>query len=327
MTLKTIKIVLATCLAIILAQYIGLSYANSAGIIAILSVLDTKKTSLSVAYKRVLSTLLALTIAVVSFSLFGYSVVSFGIYLTLYVPIAYYFELQAGIAPCSVLVSHLLVAQAITVSALGNEVALMIIGAGVAISMNSYMPSRQKKIEQCKLEVETLMRQILLALHEALLTGEVCQGEDALLLLKRAISHGKNEIYQEQENQIFKQTNYDVHYFDMRKQQEKILEVMIKNINLCTLEVSEAKILAGMFYLTANQLAEVNPAIYLLEDIEQLLYQFRQRSLPQTREEFEKRAILFQLLNDFTKFIQCKVDFYEEYADETIFDKEKLDNY
>lgn len=321
MKLKTMKIVLATCLAIFLAQTLGLAYANSAGIISILSVLDTKKSSLSTAYKRVLSTLVALAIAVVSFSILGYSIISFGVYLSIYVPIAYYFELEAGIAPCSVLVSHLLVAQSLSFGALANEVALMIIGAGVAILMNSYMPSRQKKIDYYKAEVEELMRMILLELHEALLNGNVCQDDAILVLLKQAICNGKNEVYHEQANRLFTQTDYDVHYFDMRKQQEKLLEVMMKNINLCSMEVREAKILAGMFYITANQLAEVNPATYLLEDIEQLLNQFRQRSLPQTREEFEKRAILFQLLNDFTNFIQCKVDFYDDYADEKIFTK------
>lgn len=314
MKLKTMKIVLATCLAIILAQSLSLNYVNSAGIIAILSVLDTNKSSLATAYKRVLSTLVALSIAVVSFYLLGYSIASFGIYLAIYVPVAYYFNLQAGIAPCSVLVTHLMAEQSVSLLALGNEIAIMVVGAGVAILINSYMPSRQKQIDLYKAEVEDLMRMMLLEFHEALLNGNICQDDAISVLLKKAIRQGKNEVYHEKDNRLFKQTDYDVHYFDMRQQQEKLLEVMMKNLNLCTMEVSEAKLLAGMFYLTANQLAEVNPATYLLEDIEQLLQQFRQRSLPQTREEFEKRAILFQLLNDFTKFIQCKVDFYEEYG-------------
>ncbi|WP_423828570.1 aromatic acid exporter family protein, partial [Staphylococcus aureus] len=46
---RTIKLILTTVLAIYLAEFLGLSYATSAGIIAILSLLDTRKSSLKMA--------------------------------------------------------------------------------------------------------------------------------------------------------------------------------------------------------------------------------------------------------------------------------------
>lgn len=52
-----------------------------------------------------------------------------------------------------------------------------------------------------------------------------------------------------------------------------------------------------------------------MADIDGFLATFRKRDLPQSRAEFEGRALLFQLLNDMRLFTQLKVDFYQQEAD------------
>ena len=76
---------------------------------------------------------------------------------------------------------------------------------------------------------------------------------------------------------------------------------------------SESMILAQLFQKTAQQLSQENPAQDLLDDITQYLAIFRERPLPKTREEFETRATLLQLLRDLENFIQIKVDFYQQF--------------
>ena len=76
-------------------------------------------------------------------------------------------------------------------------------------------------------------------------------------------------------------------------------------------------ILAQLFKKTAQQLSQENPAQDLLDDITQYLAIFRDRPLPKTREEFETRATLLQLLRDLETFIQVKVDFYQQFHQET----------
>ncbi len=76
-------------------------------------------------------------------------------------------------------------------------------------------------------------------------------------------------------------------------------------------------ILAQLFKKTAQQLSQENPAQDLLDDISQYLAIFRERPLPKTREEFETRATLLQLLRDLETFIQVKVDFYQQFHEET----------
>ncbi len=99
----------------------------------------------------------------------------------------------------------------------------------------------------------------------------------------------------------------------MRKRQNDILRDMAENVNRCQLAASESMILAQLFKKTAQQLSQENPAQDLLDDISQYLAIFRERPLPKTREEFETRATLLQLLRDLENFIQIKVDFYQQF--------------
>ncbi|MEI4339007.1 aromatic acid exporter family protein [Streptococcus suis] len=316
LSLRTIKLIFATVLAIYLATALGLSYATAAGIIAILSVLDTRKSSFKMARNRLFSTLLALTIAVLTFALFGFGIWTLGIYLALYVPLAYRFNWEAGIAPSSVLVTHLLLEQDISLIFLGNELALFLIGAGLALLFNLYMPSQEKKIEAYHDQVEDLLKQILLRFEAFLLNGDGRNEAALITQLDKTLDEALKVVYLDRHNQLFQQTNYQVHYFEMRAAQNKILRTMAGNINKCLLEGRENLILSSLFERAAQQLSRENSAKELLLDIELFHATFRERPLPQTREEFETRATLFQLLHDMEAFIRLKVDFYEVYKDE-----------
>ncbi|MGO0105882.1 aromatic acid exporter family protein [Streptococcus suis] len=313
---RTIKLIFATVLAIYLATALGLSYATAAGIIAILSVLDTRKSSFKMARNRLFSTLLALTIAVLTFALFGFGIWTLGIYLALYVPLAYRFNWEAGIAPSTVLVTHLLLEQDISLIFLGNELALFLIGAGLALFFNLYMPSQEKKIEAYHDQVEDLLKQILLRFEAFLLNGDGRNEAELITQLDQTLDEALKVVYLDRHNQLFQQTNYQVHYFEMRAAQNKILRTMAGNINKCLLEGRENVILSSLFERTAQQLSRENSAKELLLDIELFHATFRERPLPQTREEFETRATLFQLLHDMEAFIRLKVDFYEVYKDQ-----------
>ncbi|HFU4451535.1 TPA: aromatic acid exporter family protein [Streptococcus suis] len=315
-SLRTIKLIFATVLAIYLATALGLSYATAAGIIAILSVLDTRKSSFKMARNRLFSTLLALTIAVLTFALFGFGIWTLGIYLALYVPLAYRFNWEAGIAPSTVLVTHLLLEQDISLIFLVNELTLFLIGAGLALLFNLYMPSQEKKIEAYHDQVEDLLKQILLRFEAFLLNGDGRNEAELITQLDKTLDEALKVVYLDRHNQLFQQTNYQVHYFEMRAAQNKILRTMAGNINKCLLEGRENVILSSLFERAAQQLSRENSAKELLLDIELFHSTFRERPLPQTREEFETRATLFQLLHDMEAFIRLKVDFYEVYKDQ-----------
>ena len=311
---RTIKLVIAAIVAIFLSQILSLENVTSAGIIAILSVLDTRRSSFKMAYQRLLSTLLALTIATVSFYMFGFSLFSLGIYLSIYVPLAYWGGLEAGIAPSTVLVTHLLLEKDISLAFLANELLLFLIGASVALMANLYMPSKTAEINRTRQIVEDQLKSILLRFQDLLLQGDGTNEAVLIKALDSQLEEALALVYHDRHNQLFRQTNYDLHYFEMRQNQNNLLRQMANYINQCQLESREAVILAHLFCQTAAQLSEDNSAETLLDDIAQFHETFRQRDLPRTRQEFERRAILYQLLKDMERFIQFKVDFYRTYG-------------
>ena len=311
---RTIKLILATCLACLVASFLDLSSAVSAGIIALLSLSDTRRSTLKLAHNRFFSMILALTIGVLAFQLLGFHLWSLGLYLALYIPIAYKMGLEIGITPSSVLVGHLLVQESISLTLLINEFLLFAIGTGFALLVNLYMPSREEEISHYYTLVEEKLKNILLRFNYYLSRGDGRNKAQLVDELDSLLEEALRLVYLEHSNHLFHQTDYHIHYFEMRQSQSRILRNMAQQINTCQLAASETLILAQLFSKIAGQLSQTNPASSLLDDIERFLEVFRNRSLPKTREEFETRATLLQLLREAKTFIQVKVDFYQKYG-------------
>lgn len=310
---RTLKLVLALTIATWIATVCQLSYATSAGVIAILSVLDTRRSTFKIAKQRLLSTILAFGIAGILFTLFGYHLWVLGLYMTFFVPLSYHWGLETGLAPITVLVLHIYAEKDLSLGLFINEIALLLIGAGIALILNLYMPSKQKLILRYIDVVENELREILRRLATLLRSGDGSNDGQLIAHLELTLSQALEAVYIESNNQLFKSTNYQVHYFEMRREQEKILKNMSESIRKLHLQSQENHILADLFEATAEQISLENPAFDLLTDIASLLHHFRERALPETREEFESRALLFQLLGDLERFIQLKVDFYSSY--------------
>ena len=314
MKLKIAKVIVSAFVALLVAQALHLSTPSAAAIIAILSVMDTKKVSLAATGQRLAAAVLALVIGMGIFAVFGFDVISFGLYLLCYIPLAYLLKVDIGVAPSTVLVIHLWTQQQLTFELFVNELLLVTIGAGVAILLNWYMPSYRQEIERVREEIEDKMREVLLKMSGFLTIGNGKNDGEVLQLLKEKLSEAREYVRLEAENHLTKEVTYDYQYFEMRRDQSKLLEIMAANLNEFRWDGEEMAILSEMFKQTAQQLAEQNTASQLIDDIEDLLEQFRERPLPQTRREFEKRAQLYQLLRDLKRFVQLKVDFFQTYG-------------
>ena len=310
---RTIKIVLAALASIMLAQLLNLQNPLAAGIVAILSVLDTRKASINTASARFLSTLLAFAIASLMFSFVGFNIYAFSIYLAIYVPLAYQLRLQDGIAPCSVLVTHFLIAESIAWQWQLNGLLLMLIGAMMALVFHLWMPSYAKQIEQLKEEIESQMRDILHMMGDALTDtppvhfNEINQG-------CRWLNHLLNQMNEialtEYDNQLFRNSDYFLNYISMRREQVQIMKHMMTLLPDIHLATEANYQMSQLFHLTADEFNELNTGTALLDNISELYRVFRDSQLPTTREEFESRALLFQMLTDFERFLEVKRDFF-----------------
>ena len=318
LTQRTVRITLSALFSIIIAEMVGLQNPMSAGIIAILSILDTRLETMKTALARFLSTLLAFLVATIVFSIFGFSVYSFGVYLAIYVPLAYLGKVDAGIAPCSVLVTHFIIAESISWEWQLNGILLMGIGLFFALLFNLWLPSFDKKLDIYVREIEKQMSLVLFLLEKQLEDGVISEerlNKELQDLCDKVLKFDELALM-EDENRTFSSTtkNYYVKYAQMRKQQYEILNRISNLIPTIITGTEENQILASIFGETAEQLDEKNTGVELLKDIERLYDIFRKSKLPETREEFESRAILYTILNDFEKFLTLKRDFYVEYG-------------
>lgn len=317
LTQRTIRITLAALFSIIIANLIGLENSMSAGIIAILSILDTRLETVKTALARLLSTLLAFAIATIIFLVFGFSVYSFGVYLAIYIPLAYLGKVDAGIAPCSVLVTHFILEESVSWHWQLNGFLIMIIGLVLALLFSLWIPSFNKKLDQHVKAIEKQMSLVLFLLDKYLADGSrsLARIKDELADLCDKVLEFDDLAIIEYENKAFSKSvqNYYVKYAQMRKQQYEILERISELLPKVLPNTEENRILASIIGKTAEQLDEQNTGIELLEAIEKLYTIFRESELPQSRKEFESRAILYYMLTDFEDFLILKRDFYVEY--------------
>jgi uncharacterized membrane protein YgaE (UPF0421/DUF939 family) len=318
---RTLKTAVGAAIAMLIASALGLKYATAAGVIVILSVQSTKRQSIRVAIQRLGACILALFLSSVLFNILGYSAFVFGLFLLIFIPSAARFRFNEGIVVSSVLVTHLLVERSTAVPLIINELLLMVIGIGVALIMNLYMPSVDNKIKANQAEIEELIREILRHMSEALRQCAVSLKEDELFNnLEAKIKRGRDRAYRSLNNSLFSDNSYYAKYMDMRYQQLKVLKNMRRHFEKFSITYSQTEMIANFTLRLSNSIHEYNTAEGLLKRLQDLKENFKVMELPKTREEFENRAMLYQFLNDLEQFLMIKNDFKKNLDEEKYLD-------
>lgn len=309
--LRTIKTVIASVLAILIATQLHLLYATAAGIIAILSVGNTKKTSLKSGLGRVLSLGLAIILSFICFTTLGFHTWAFGVFLLVFIPLSVRFNLADAIVVNSVLITHFLVEKSFSWQMILNETLLMTIGVGLALLLNLYMPDNEKQLKEDIKAIEEDFRTIIFAMAAHLNLEKIAPLDDACLDLRSKLRAALSQAHIHQKNQWISEEDYYSEYFSMRLAQLRILRDMVNlliEIDIDGLFVDE---LRKVLISTAENFAEENDGKLILWQIEAVYQNYRQKPLPQTREEFENRALLFQFLQSFRSFVEIKAIFYQ----------------
>ncbi|NYC93568.1 uncharacterized membrane protein YgaE (UPF0421/DUF939 family) [Clostridium acetobutylicum] len=143
------------------------------------------------------------------------------------------------------------------------------------------------------------------------LRGEAIQTENLSLFseLSKAIKSGSERAYRNLNNNIIVSDKYYVMYMEMRNMQFEILKYMRNHFTKFYMSFEQTKLVADITEKIGEQLHEENPVDTLIEDLRELFKTFKEQKLPETREEFENRALLFQFLNDLEYFLEIKRKF------------------
>ena len=312
---RTVKTVIAASLAMFIADLIGLEYATAAGVIAILSVGNTKKSTFKSGKNRLLNFLFAMVLSTILFNLLGHHVLIFALFLLFFIPCSAAWGMSEGIAPNAVLVTHLLVAPHITTSLLLNEFLLNFIAISLAFIVNWKMPNFQDELTAREKRVEHHFRDLFKRLSFIMdkkieQTHFLHKVED----LERYILDSLVIARRHMDNQLSGNTSGSYDYLTMRATQvelfREITEILIQ-IDM-TGQDQQFQSLEQLFKAISDTYARDNNGKALMAQTEEILTHYRASELPKTREEFEVRARLFQILQLIQTFIQIKHDYVIE---------------
>lgn len=317
--IKILKIAFGGTVAILIADILHLKYSVACGIITLLTIQDTKRETIQVAFKRFVSFLMAAGLAFILFTLFDFRVIVFGLFLLFFVGLSIIFDIKEGISVNAVLTTHFLIEKSVGLDIMLNELALMIIGVGIGVLLNLIIPRSLKKIRSDQRFIEENMKMVI-SQYAMYLMGDakvdpnldiLNQTEDYVnLSLERAANH--------RDNHIFADTSYFVRYMMMRKSQLKILRGILDNLSKITYVTPQAEIMAVFFNHIAFSFHEYNNGIKLLDEWQLLREEYQKDKLPVTRSEFENRALLYQILGSIEHFLQVKVDFVQSLSEKQI---------
>lgn len=145
---RTIKTAIGTPLAISIAQLLGLTNFVSAGILTILCIQPSRKRSYYSALHRFTACIIATLYAYIFFEWIAYHPLVLGIMLIVFIPTTVFLKVTPGIATSSVVILNLYSASSITLASLFDQFLLIVVGIGVGLLLNLYMPSLDKPLKK-----------------------------------------------------------------------------------------------------------------------------------------------------------------------------------
>lgn len=303
---RTIKTAIATPLAIWVAEIFQLNNFVSAGIIAVLCIQTTRKRSLLSAWHRFGACLIAMAYSFLIFETIAYHPISIGLVLLVFIPTTIKLNLTPGIVTSSVILLHLYSSEHITWDLILNEVLLIVIGIGSALLLNLYMPSLDSKLQTLRKKVEKNFQQILEEIAVYLHEGKKTWTGKEIAETEKLFRQADLLVSRDTENHLLREEHPFKDYFNMRKKQFDLLKRMLPVISQMNKFNQQADRIGSFFDDLAEAVHPGNTAEQHLESVEEIKREFEADDLPKTREEFESRANLFQLLHEIEEYLEIK---------------------
>lgn len=314
---KAFKIALAAVLSILTANLLGLRYAVTAGIITVLSIQNTKRETLKTARNRGLAFLCALVLAFLCYSLFGFRVGAFIVYLFFFALLCLCAGWVEAIAMDSVLISHFLTEQDFGAGMLVNELLLFAIGTFFGILINLHLRKKEDEFDRLSRQVDDEIRGIVHRMSENLRRADKTgYNSDCFVRLEDKIGMAKECALRNWNNTLWSQTFYELDYIRMRENQSRVLRNVYDSIILIRMLPSQTMQVADFFEEICAQYHRDNDVEELLQRLEDMLSDMKQENLPGSREEFEARALLFYTLMQLQEFLRLKYRFVKKYKDD-----------
>lgn len=207
----------------------------------------------------------------------------------------------------SVLVTHFLTEHNMEYRMLLNETLLFCIGTALGILVNLHLHAKEAEFDRLAEDVDTQIKGILHRMVTWLLREDKSgYTPECFEKLQKSMKEAKLCAAANYGNALFSQDTRELDYIKMREQQSVILREIYLNIRRLDYLPGQTEQVAELLGRIEQGYHRDNTVKGLLEDLEQLLQQMKGQRLPQSREEFEARAILFYILKQLQNLLELK---------------------
>ncbi len=212
--------------------------------------------------------------------------------------------------------THYLLTPDYSLNFAASELAVIAIGTALALLMNWHMPSNLKILREDIRKAEDDMQQVLQELA-CYLEGKLDGAHIWLDLdqLEQSIHRGLDRAHEHAHNTLSEEDHYYIEYMEMRLQQCALLQAIRHRVWKIDGMPEQAKIISDYLRYLVPYVHEKNIPDRQSADLQQVFDQMKQQPLPESRDEFESRAILYHVLLDLEDFLFVKKRFADQYID------------
>ncbi|MBQ7890140.1 MAG: hypothetical protein IJ356_10310 [Erysipelotrichaceae bacterium] len=311
---KGLKIALGTVLAIVIAELFHLQYAASAGTVALLTLLTTKTGTVKLIVCRLLSFVMTVCLSYLFFNWIPFPLISFFIVLILVALVLVALKWESALSVNALIAVHFLTELDFSAGFIINELMLVLVGVVVAFVLNlvhhytAYEDELDDAIVQIDHQIQELLTDIVVYIRHPN-SHSTSWGE--LGKLEKKIQENMKYAMEYDENVFSKESQYYLDYFEVREFQCEILHLLHYEIRKIRTMPEQAEMLAAFLEYLIPYIYEEHDPEPQLTALKVLIENMKELALPQTREEFENRAILYHIFMDIEDFLLKKKQFID----------------
>ncbi len=316
--LLAVKIAVGCGIAIYIAEALELEYAVSAGTVTLLSLLGTKWETVKFSLVRLGTFFLTVMLIFLIMPRMHSEWIAYGVIVFLLVFLTNLMGWRATLSVNAIITAHYMTRQDFAPAFLFNEFMLVFIGVVIAIVLNLFHlnKSQKKDLMEGIRYVETAMQAELREVAGYLMGEQMKEQRSRSVWVDITLLEGKlRELMEEareyQDNTFESHHDYYLDYFEMRLDQCRMLDSLHYEMRKMRSMPKQARVIADYIRYLADYVVEKNVPEKQMVRLNEIFAEMEKEELPESREEFESRALLYHILMDLEEFLKYKRAFVE----------------
>ena len=316
--LLAVKIAVGCGIAIYIAEALKLEYAVSAGTVTLLSLLGTKWETVKFSLVRLGTFFLTVMLIFLIMPRMHSEWIAYGVIVFLLVFLTNLMGWRATLSVNAIITAHYMTRQDFAPAFLFNEFMMVFIGVVIAIVLNLFHLNKSQKqdlMDGIRYE-ETAMQDDLREVAGYLMGEQMKEQRSRSVWVDITLLEGKlRELMEEareyQDNTFESHHDYYLDYFEMRLDQCRMLDSLHYEMRKMRSMPKQARVIADYIRYLADYVVEKNVPEKQMVRLNEIFAEMEKEELPESREEFESRALLYHILMDLEEFLKYKRAFVE----------------